>query len=260
MNKPAKAVKLNQSVERVLRILEVMAEGGGAARLQDIAGAVGLPASTALRFISTLMVEGYAEQDPETLRYSLTFRLCRIAEQIRRGHQLRDIVHPELERLARACGESACLAVEEAGEVVYVDVAEGPESILKTLQRIGKKAPLHSTGVGKTLLLDRTDEELKALGGSAGLVPLTPHTIVSRDRLLEELRQVRREGFAIDDEECELGVRCVAAPVRDHTGRVVCSISVSGPVNRMTDSALKAAGKAVRASAQTLSRRLGCPE
>jgi DNA-binding IclR family transcriptional regulator len=256
-NSQSKAVKQNHSVERVLRVMEFMAAQRGAVRLQDIAVAAELPASTALRFVNTLMEQGYAVQDRESLRYSLTFKLCRLAEQVRSGHQLRDIVRGELESLVKTCRESACLAVEDAREVVYIDVVEGPDSMLRTLQRIGKKAPLHSTGVGKTLLLNYDDEALRQLGDEVGFAPLTAHTITDLEGLRRAIDLVRHEGIAIDDEECELGVRCVAAPVRDYSGRVVCSISVSGPVSRMQAGALDEVAQAVKAAAEALSIRLG---
>lgn len=252
-----KAAKLNHSVERVLRVMELMAAQRGAVRLQDLAAAADLPASTTLRFVNTLMEQGYAVQDRESLRYSLTFKLCRLAEQVRSGHQLRDIVRGELESLVRACRESACLAVEDAREVVYIDAVEGPDSILRTLQRIGKKAPLHSTGVGKALLLNYDDEALQRLQDEVGFVPLTAHTITELESLRRALDLVRREGIAMDDEECELGVRCVAAPIRDYTGRVVCSISVSGPASRMQAGVLDKAVQEVKAAAEALSGRLG---
>jgi DNA-binding IclR family transcriptional regulator len=256
-NSQSKAVKQNHSVERVLRVMEFMAGQRGALRLHDIAVAAELPASTTLRFVNTLMEQGYAVQDRASLRYSLTFKLCRLAEQVRSGHQLRDIVRGELESLVKTCGESACLAVEDAREVVYIDVVEGPDSMLRTLQRIGKKAPLHSTGVGKSLLLNYDDEALRQLKDEVGFTPLTTHTITDLEGLRRAIDLVRQEGIAMDDEECELGVRCVAAPVRDYTGRVVCSISVSGPASRMQAGTLARTGQAVKAAARALSVRLG---
>ena len=251
-----KAVKQNQSVGKVFRIIECMAGRRGAVRLQDIAADAGVPASTALRFVTTLMEHGYAVQDGETLKYSLTFKLCRVAEQIRAGHQLIDIVHSELEGLTRRCGESSCLAVGEGSEVVYIDVVEGADSTLRTLQRIGKRAPLHSTGVGKSLLLNCSRQQLEEMAARSGLPRLTPHTITSIDALADELDLIRRRGFAMDNEECEEGVRCVAAPVRDYTGSVVCSISVSGPVHRMDSKRIEEISAAVREAAGRLSGRL----
>ena len=116
---------------------------------------------------------------------------------------------------------------------------------------------MHSTGVGKTLLLNYDDPALQQLRDEVGFAPLTTHTITDLEGLRRVLDLVRHEGIAVDDEECELGVRCVAAPVRDYTGRVVCSISVSGPVSRMQAGTLARTGLAVKAAAEALSVRLG---
>ena len=134
--------------------------------------------------------------------------------------------------LADRCQESACLAIDQDMMVVYVDVVDGPDNMLKTMQRIGKRAPLHSTGVGKALLIDYSNHEIEHMI-KKGLTPLTPHTITTKEDLIAELEKIRKKGYAIDDEECEIGARCVAAPIWDYTGRVVAGISVSGPVSRM---------------------------
>jgi DNA-binding IclR family transcriptional regulator len=252
-----KAVKTNQSLTKALHIIELMAETRGPMRLQDIAHFTTLPTSTALRFLNTLMQQGYVTQDRETQRYSLSFKLCQIAEQIRIGHQLTDIVHPYLEELTRLVGESSCMAVEESREVVYVDVVEGPMSLLQTLQRIGKRAPLYSTGVGKSLLLNYRREEIEALIEEKGITPLTSRTVKDLSELLEEVEQVKLKGFGLDNEECEEGVRCIAAPVRDYTGRVACSISVSGPTKRMTMKRVQEISETVMRIAGQASTRLG---
>ncbi len=252
-----KAVKRNQSVEKVMRIIERMAETRGPMRLQDVSHFAELPASTTLRFLNTLMQMGYITQNTENQRYSLTFKLCGIAEQIRTSYGIRDIIHPALEELTREIGESSCLAVEESREVVYVDVVEGPGSMLRTLQRIGKRAPLHSTGVGKSLLLNYSPAELSELAAETGLPALTANTIRSLDDLTAELSRIMAKGFALDDEECEEGVRCVAAPIRDYTGKVVCSVSISGPVSRMNGERVDAVSQRLTETAAVLSARLG---
>lgn len=256
-DKPRKTIKANQSLAKAFRIIEQMAAQKGPLRLQEISSLVGIPASTTLRFISTLTDLDYVVQDTNTLKYSLTLKLCSIAEQIRSRHSLRDIVREELLYLTELCGESSCLAVEERSEVVYIDVVEGPDNLLQTLQRIGKRAPLHSTGVGKSLLVNYSSDELRNLATDPGLKALTSHTITTLDALVVEIDKVRAQHVAIDDEECEAGVRCVAAPVRDYSNRVVCSISISGPIYRMHGDNLNRCAENVRAAAKRLSLRLG---
>jgi DNA-binding IclR family transcriptional regulator len=226
-------------------------------RLHEIASGLGLPSSTVLRFLNTMAVCGYVAQDAETVRYYLTMRLCRMGNLVSAQHPLRDIVRPFLVELSASCGELACLAVERDLMVVYIDVVEGPDSILKTLQRIGKIAPLHSTGVGKTLLLGFPNEKLERFVESGGLRPVTRNTITTREGLIAELARIREQGYALDEEECEEGVRCVAAPLRDYSGDIVASISISGPVSRMPESKIERIQREIVKTAAEVSRRLG---
>lgn len=228
-----KTVK-NQSVERTFQIIEIMAKGRANMRLLDIAEKVKLPTSTVIRYLATLMSYNYVRQDPETLRYSLSLKFCQIANMINSQFSIRDIARPFLIKLSNICRESTCLAQEEDMTVLYIDTVDGPDAMLKTFQRIGKKASLHCTGVGKLLLLNYSDEKLDELIEKYGLPAVTPNTITNKEDLIEELRKVRNNNYAIDDEECEIGARCVAAPIRDYTNQVIAGISVSGPTNRMT--------------------------
>jgi DNA-binding IclR family transcriptional regulator len=169
---------------------------------------------------------------------------------------MREVVRPFLEVLARKFGESTCLAISQDAFVVYIDVVDGPDHILQALQRIGKIAPLHSTCVGKCLLLDYTEGQISKLVGK-GLTALTKNTIKGENELLTELSKVRRQNYGEDNEECEIGVRCVAAPIRDYSGKVVAAISTSGPTHRLTSDKIKLIRVEMLATAQNISKRLG---
>lgn len=253
----AASTQKNLSVGRVFRIIEVMAEGKGPMRLQDISSQLGLSASTVLRFLNALIGSRYVQQNPETLKYSLTMKFCHIGHLVSSQYSIRDVVRPFLVELAEQCQESSCLAIEQDNMVVYLDVVEGPGSILQTLQRIGKRAPLHTTGVGKNLLLNFDEDSITQLVEEKGLTALTKHTITTKNELLAELENIRSRGYAIDDEECESGVRCVAGPIRDYTGKVVASISVSGPISRMTFKKLDSIKDHVTKVSTELSLQLG---
>ncbi|HUX49878.1 MAG TPA: IclR family transcriptional regulator [Spirochaetia bacterium] len=252
----SKQVKQNQSVGKVINVMEEMAAAGGPMRLLDIATNVQMPASTTLRFLTTLVVLGYVRQNADTMRYELTLKLCGLADQIRSQKTVRDVARPHLKMLAKQLGESTFLAVEEDLEAVYIEVAEGQGSGLRTLQRIGKRAPLHSTGVGKVLLSDFDDDRLDRLITDRGLPKLTVHTISTKEALIHDLDEIRTRGYAFDLEECEEGVRCVAAPVRDHEGKIVAALSVSAPVNRMKDQDLPEVIERVLAAAEATSKEL----
>ena len=249
--------KNNQSVAKALQIIEIMAAGNGPMRLQDISSKLHLPASTVLRFLGTLTQFSYVTQDPETLQYSLTMKFCRLGHLVSSQIRLRDIVRPFLIRLTEDYQESASLAVEEEQNVLYIDCVDGPDHMLRTLQRIGRVAPLHNTGVGKTLLLDFSEEQLSDLIKNRGLEATTKNTITDKATLLRELRKVQRQGFAVDNEECEVGVRCVAAPIRDYTGKIIAALSMSGPISRMSPTKMNQIKEGITRTAAEITAALG---
>ncbi len=251
-----KSVKNNQSVEKVLQIIETMAQSKESLRLQDIAQRVDMPASTALRFLNTLMKCGYARQDAGSLRYSLTLKFMHIGSLVNSQISIRDVARPYLANLAQKCNESVCLAIEQDMEIVYIDVIDGPDGMLKITQRIGKLAPIHSTGIGKLMLLNYDLKQFEHIIETKGLKALTPNTITSKDELLLELEKIKQRGYALDDEECELGARCLSAGIKDYTGKYVAGISVSGPTTRMTMEYIEQIKDVVMETADKISREL----
>ena len=228
-----KDTKLNQSVEKVFQIIEVMAQNGSAMRLQDIALAVQHPASTTLRMLMTLNSMNYVYQDPESLKYSLTLQFCKISNLVHAQHNLRNIIHPFLDKLSQECQESASLAIEMDMMITYIDVVECHTKSFMYLQRIGKTAPMHCTGIGKSLLLNYTEQELVQLEQEKEFTKFTETTITTLPQLKKEIAQIREQGYAFDAEECELGTSCVAAPIFDYTNKVVAGISVVGTTPRI---------------------------
>ena len=147
-----KKVKKNQSVEKVFQIIELMVSKGGEMRLQDISEQVKSPTSTVLRYLSTLSSFGYVYQNADSSKYALTLKLAQLGSLVSEQHDIRNLVHDYLVSLSDEFQESSCLGIEEDNEVVYLDVINGPDNMLKTMQRIGKRAPLHATSVGKNIL------------------------------------------------------------------------------------------------------------
>ena len=247
----------NQSLEKGLRIIEFMAEHKKPVRLQDISKALNFAPSTMLRFLTSLENMKYVKQDPDTLRYALTLKISKIGSMVSSSNRIRDIVHPYLVELSDLVQEYSCLAIEENNRVVYVDVVSGPANTLRVMQRIGKEAPLHCTGVGKLLLLNYDADKLNRITEQLGMEKLTYNTIETLPALRNELDKVRKQNFAVDDEECEIGARCVAAAIRDYTGQVIAAISVSGPVARMTMQKIEDVKQHVKNTAQEISEALG---
>ena len=247
----------NHSTETALSILEVLAESGNSMRLRDISEALSVNVSTASRFLNTFVNCGYAEQDPDTLRYRLTYKLCRIASQIQENTPLRMITHPYLAELSAAFSEACCVSVESGMRMIYIDTCSPQGQSLMSRQQVGGEAPMHCTGNGKLALLGYSASELDKLIAEKGLERLTDNTICSRSALCAELERIRRQGFAEDLEECEVGVRCLAFPIIDCSGRFAAGISITGPVSRMTDAAVELMKPALKAAAESISEGLG---
>lgn len=231
MQNPTKA---NQSVEKVLQIIETLARSGEPMRLIDISHHVDFPSSTVLRMLTSLMEHGYAYQDPRTLRYGLTLRFAQIGNMVLERFNIRDIVHPFLTTLVRESGETACLAIEQDMQAVYLDVVENMSSVIKIRQAIGKAAPMHATASGKLMLTQYSKENLELFAATRGLPAYTSYTITSLPALEKALDSVRIQGFALDDQECELGVRCLAMPLFDYQKKVLGTICITGPISRMS--------------------------
>lgn len=223
----------SQSAERVLRMIEFLAETGRAG-LGTIAEGLGLNKSTAHRFVSALVRTGYARQDPADRTYSLTPRVVEIASHVVQRLQIHRVARPVLEELAAAVAETVHLGILDGYDLVYIDKVEG-NSTVRMASRIGARATCHSTALGKVLLAALSEEEWEGYVRQRGLERRTPRTITSREGLFDELRRVREQGWAADDVENEEGIRCVGAPVRDHRGEVVAAISISGWTVSMTE-------------------------
>lgn len=254
---PKAPLKKNHSVEKAFRILEEMAAYREPISLGRLAELAGCPSSTAIRFLRTLMDLGYVRQNSETQQYFLTFQLCRLAGRIRDANPLNRIALPVMKDLSRQCGESVCLAVEQDNRAVYIEVVDGPDKLVRSLQRIGSSSPLHCTGVGKLFLLNRTREELNLFFQEETLEAFTQNTVTDPNEILKLLQQAKERGYAFDNEECEIGARCVAFPVRDFTGRIVAGLSVTGTVFHISEAFLEKNCPRIQAAADEISTILG---
>src|ERR1022692_4354410 len=223
-----------QSVERTLDILEALVEFGSEVGLVEISQVVGLPLATVHRLLGTLITRGYVKQNRQNRKYALGFRALQMGNDMRQRFSLRLEARPFLQKLMQTSGESANLAVLDDGEVVYIDQAQSAR-ILRMFTQIGNRLPAHSTGSGKALLAFLPRDMVEGILRRFGMASRTPKTVTDSAELFRELEQVRTLGYARDDEEHEEGVRCIAVPVRDASGQVVASLSVSGPAARLSD-------------------------
>lgn len=242
-----------QSVERTFELLEAMSDLGGAAGLSQLAARLQLPLPTIHRLVRTLVDLGYVRQEPSR-EYALGPRLMRLGEHA--GRLLGTWAVPYLRRLVDELGESANMAMLDGDHVVYTAQVPGVHA-MRMFTEVGRRAQVHCTAVGKAMLaLLPADEADAVLAGSA-MAPQTPHTITSRARFREELARIKELGYAVDDEEQELGVRCVAVAV---PGRLPgAAFSVSGPSPRMTDSLIERAVPLLRQAVAATADELAGP-
>ncbi|MGH7708431.1 MAG: IclR family transcriptional regulator [Vulcanimicrobiaceae bacterium] len=244
-----------QSIDRALDLLEALATRRSATAISELAHMVGLHVSTVHRLLSTLVDRGYVRQDPETSRYHLGARIFSLANAADLHLDLRIVAHPYLERMMRSAGETANLVTSTDNEVIYLDQVESLH-LVKMFTAPGMRAPLFCTGTGKAILAFRPPAGVEPILASS-LRQYTPHTIVTRAALERELELIRRNGYAVDNEEMEEGVRCLAVPIFDRHGRVGGAVSVSGPTSRMTRERVLELAPLAKKIVHELSQQLG---
>nr|WP_308282897.1 IclR family transcriptional regulator [Pseudonocardia nigra] len=222
-----------QSLDRAFALLEHMAAAGGDLALSELAARSGLPLPTIHRIIRTLVASGYVRQLPSR-RYALGPRLIGLGDAASR--MLGEWARPQLAELVDQAGETANLAMLDGDAVVYVAQVPSRHS-MRMFTEVGRRVPVHCTGVGKVLLAQLPPPDVRGLLARTGMVAQTPHTIIDPDRLARELERIRHQGYAVDDAEQELGVRCVAVAVPG--GPSTTALSVSGPETRVTWAAVE---------------------
>ena len=221
-------------------------------RLQDIANQCGMPPSTALRMLNTLLVHGYVLQDPITQQYALSLRFSRLGVLVRQQTDLLQLARPFLRELADRCRDTVCLIAPDGDDALCVETAPGPDGLLLVHQQVGARVPLHTSAAGKLLLLNFSNLDRR------GQTAVTPRTITGREALLEELERTRARGYGLEYEERELGARTVSAPVRDFTGQIAAGLSMSAPTARMSARRVEDLVPLLLETAGRLSRILAC--
>ncbi len=250
--------KLIGAVERALDILDLFDERTPELGVTEIAAATGLYKSTAAGLIYTLAAKGYLTQDPASRRYRLGLKLIERAAVVLNSINLRQVALPYLHQLRDTFDETVNLAVLDAGHMVYVERLLCSKG-LGMRSEVGKHEPAHSTALGKAMLAHLPAQEVENYSARFGLRAMTARTITDLGLLRAQLEQIRQQGYAVDDEENEEGVRCVAAPVFDHNGKPVASISISAPSARLPIEEVPRIGAKVREVALAISANLGYP-
>ncbi|MGD8834430.1 MAG: IclR family transcriptional regulator [Desulfobacteraceae bacterium] len=216
-----------QSIERVFDIIEYIANQQGPVTLSQVAGDLGLAASTVHRLLGTLLERGYVEQAAPNRQYKIGIRFIELASQYLRGLELRTEAAPFLRELSRRGGHPAMMATIMDDEIVYIERLDERGVNLRNYSFIGQRRPLYSTGLGKAILMGLPKSKRDHLIAGMTFVRKTANTITDPERLKAELDLSLKRGFSKDDEEETIGFRCVAAPIRDYRNQVIAAVSTS---------------------------------
>ncbi len=245
-----------QSLERAFGLLEEVARNRDGITLSELGKRLGLHNSTAFHLLKTMAMLGYIEQSKDSKRYRVGRRLFTLAAGALDEIQLVNLATPVLESLTRATGECSHFAIRSGDDIVVLAKTAGT-GMFQMVDRAGVVRPAHCTALGKVLLAALTSQQVEGYLAGHELRRFTPKTIVERDALLRELKDVRRTGIGFDDGEFDAEARCVAVPVRDFTGQVAGAIGLSGPIWRLSIEGLQEKAQQVREAAADLSREPG---
>ena len=200
---------------------------------------------------------GYIRQDEESLKYALSLKFLEIGSKILEQTNMASLIHPSLKKLSEQTGETVHLVRREGTEAVYIDKVESTVSSIRMVSRVGSRIPLYCSGVGKALLAELPDPEIEDIWNSSEITSLTPYTVTSLSDLMDRIGGVREAGYAMDDEENEEGVRCIAVSIPDYHKEPVYALSISAPVSRMTDARIAELSTDVLTFKKDLEKTLG---
>ena len=246
------------ALRRGLSILDQFSGHHGQIGVNELARLVGMHKSTVSRLCATMESAGYLERDAATGRFQLGARIYQLAGSSTSTTDVRLVARPVMFDLVENSSETATLGVREGKDIVTIDVVDGLKH-MRMATRVGMRTQLHASAVAKAILAWTPDDEVDEVLEDWRMVPLTPNTVTDSATLKRRLAEVRELGYALDMEELEVGLRCVAAPIRDPLGRVVAGVSISGPRHRMTEDAMHRYGPLIRDAAERISARLGAP-
>ncbi|WP_202079294.1 IclR family transcriptional regulator [Caldalkalibacillus salinus] len=246
-----------QSIDRAVAILKILSDAPTGLSVTDIAKKLGLAKSTTHRLLNALLHHNIVKQDTHTQHYSLGLYLFTLASSVFEELSIREVARPHLERLCHKTNEVVHLCIQDHLDVLYIDKIES-NSTIRIYSKIGRRTMFHCTSAGKALLAGMEDQALKQLVLNYKLQPFTDDTITDPLKLIKEIKEVRSQGYALDNMEHVEGVRCIGAPIYNHEGQVVASFSLSGPSERMdTDRIANELVPIVIETSQNISKLLG---
>lgn len=245
-----------QSVERTLSILEVLSDYENGLGITEISEKVNLHKSTVHRLLNTLMIKDYVEQDEDTNRYKLTLKLFELGSKKVENMNIANVARPLLQELMEKTNEVIHLVVREGTEIVYIAKVESQNPI-RMYSRIGKRSPVYCTAVGKAMLSHMTDDEVNFIWDNSNIEKLTENTVVDFNKFKENLNIIKQQGYSIDEQENEIGIRCIASPILDYSGQVCGAISISGSIISFKEEKISEFSKLITEYANEISQELG---
>ena len=257
MAKKEKSEYLIQAVSHALDLLEQFHDDIDELGVTELSKRLKLHKNNVFRLLATLESRGYIEQNRVTENYRLGLKTLELGQTFIKQMGLLRQSRPVLESLVNECNETTYVAILKDFHIVYLDVVETGLTV-RVVPRVGARLPAYCTAAGKVQIAYMTDEELENYLPTKELKRFTPNTITDRDELKKKLKIIAEQGFAMDNEELDIGVRCVAAPIRDYTRRIIGAVSISGPSMRFTDERVeKELIPMVKRAAEEISTKLG---
>lgn len=244
-----------QVADRLFLVLETLAETGQVT-LADLCRRLDLNKSTVHRLLCSLIYMGYVKQDTETGRYSLSFKLLTLSNKLLSHMDILETVRPYLKKLSEETGETVHFVQLDGVEAVYIYKEESYQNSIRMVSKVGSRIPLYCSGVGKAMAADMEEDRILDIWNNSTIEKLTPHTIIHYNQFSEKVKEVREKGYALDDEENELGVRCIAVSVPDYKGRPKYAFSISAPVARMSDERIRELSKTVLRTKEEICRHM----
>jgi IclR family acetate operon transcriptional repressor len=244
------------TIQRTFRILEALAAAEHGRGISELSTELGIAKSTTFNILMSLVQLGYSYRTEDDGKFHLSLKLFSLGSTVVERMDMRKVAGSILQELVEATGETANLGTIQGDEAIYIDCLPGPHPVTVNTWP-GMRLPLHCTALGKALLAWQPDDEIETTLASSDMQAFTPNTVTSVERLLNELGEIRRQGYALDNEEDAAGMRCVGAPVFDYTGNVVAAISITAPVQRLPFEDIPKMAALIVDSARQISQRLG---